>query len=357
MNTSNRYRFMAICPVIMLGLSLPALAWAQDKAKRPDPSDLVGALEGGPKHRPWARGVSLDRQKKARVMFHKANELLANQYFKQAAAKYRQVLEVWDHPAVYYNLSLALMNLDQPVELYQSLRQALRHGVPPLVNDANHQRARKYLNLLEKQLAHVEVVCEEDGAQVTMDGKPLFTSPGRKKLAVLAGGHTIAASKEGFISDNKQAVLSPGKHETIELKLFTLADFTEERRRFPTWMPWLVTGSGVLLASGGGALHNSSRAGFLDYDRNFDAQCMPGCVDKEVPELSGQLGSATWRQRFAYSMYIAGGAALATGLVLVFLNRPETIRREIPGVEAPAGLMVAPMVAPGTTGIHVSLDF
>lgn len=357
MNSNNRYRLIVTCSAVVLALSLPAVAWAQDEVERPDPSELVGALDGGPEDRPWAKGVSLTRQQKARQMFYEANEMLANQFFKRAAEKYREVLDVWGHPAVYYNLSLALMNLDRPVELYLSLKRALRHGVPPLVTDANHQRAKKYLNLLEKQLAHVEVVCEESGAQITMDGKPLFTSPGRKKLTVLAGGHTIAASKDGFIPDNKQVVLSPGTHEKFEMKLFTLADFTEERRRYPAWMPWLVTGGGVLLATTGGVLHNSSRVGFLDYDDGFDTQCVPGCVDKDVPELSSRLSSAKWKQRFAYGMYIAGGAALTTGLVLVFLNRPETIRRAIPGVDAPAGLVVSPVVAPGATGINVSLDF
>ncbi|MCG8424785.1 MAG: hypothetical protein MJE77_43400 [Proteobacteria bacterium] len=351
MNANKRNRFIAVCVAAAVGLTLSGAASAQDK------STPLGGLEGGPTHRPWAEGISLKRQQDARQIFYKANELLVNQFFRQAAEKYREVLAVWDHPAVYYNLSLALMNLEQPVELYEALGQALRHGMPPLVNQANYDRAKKYHGLLEQQLAHIDIVCEEEGARVTLDGKLLFVSPGRYRRAILAGEHTIAATRAGFIADTRPIVLTPGKRQRFELTLYTLADLTQEKRRFPVWMPWLVTGGGVALTSLGGVLHSRSRTGFQTYDSDFGTRCTGGCADGDVPELSDQLDSAVWQQRAAYGMYMVGGLAMTGGLVLVFLNRPETIRREIPGVARPPGLTVVPVVGPGMTGINARVRF
>ena len=38
----------------------------------------------------------------------------------------------WDHPGIHYNLALALLNMDQPVEVYQNLENAIKYGAEPL---------------------------------------------------------------------------------------------------------------------------------------------------------------------------------------------------------------------------------
>jgi hypothetical protein len=96
------------------------------------------------------------------------------------------------------------------VEQYVALTKSLAHGVVPLITQANVERAQKYLNLIGQQIAHVEVVCKQRGAKVTLDGKLLFMSPGEFRGPVLVGEHTVTAAKEGYISDSKQVVLVSG---------------------------------------------------------------------------------------------------------------------------------------------------
>lgn len=324
-----------------------------------------GALgDLGGKDRPWAEGVSIEHQNKAREIFHAANDMLMQQFFKQAAAKYREALDYWDHPAIHYNMSLALMNLEQPIELYHALKKSLSHGVPPLLEEANHQRAENYLNLVSQQISHVVITCEEPKARVTLDGKLLFIGPGAYEGVALAGEHTVSASKEGFLDNSKQVVLSAGQHSRIEMTLFTLDDLTIEKRRFPKWIPWVVTGGGAFFLAVGGGLHLSAKNGFQGFDSEFDGRCSSGCPETSVPDLIGNLSTATWTQRGAFVAYGIGGAAFLTGVTLLILNQPKRIRKEnLDGAEetgpavAPEGITVLPVVGPDSAGVNATIRF
>src|SRR5437879_5618527 len=78
-------------------------------------SELPGSRAA---ERPWVRGVPAAEQKVALDLFREGNTLLKESLFVQAAAKYREALRHWNHPGIHYNLALALLNLDQPVEVY-----------------------------------------------------------------------------------------------------------------------------------------------------------------------------------------------------------------------------------------------
>lgn len=342
--------------LLILGLFVVGLVIALPNAAQAQDGGALSSLSG--KDRPWAKGVSNDHQNKAREIFQSANELLMQQFFKQAAAKYREALDYWDHPAIHYNMSLALMNLEQPIELYEALKKSLVHGVPPLLEETNYQRAENYLSLISQQISHVVITCKHEGARVTMDGKLLFIGPGAYEGVALAGEHTVTATKKGFLDNNKQVVLSSGQHQRIQLELFTLDDLTYEERRFPKWLPWTVTAAGAALAISGGALHFNARNGFQNFDGQFDSDCAAGCLDSEVPGLVDQLGSATWQQRIGVGAYFVGGAAFATGLVMVIINQPKIIRKEqLETNSGPSLTSIAPLVTPGGSGVQASFQF
>src|SRR5687768_13823121 len=126
--------------------------------------------------RPWAKGVSPDQQRKALALFNEANGMLRDALFPKAAEKYREALAHWDHPAIHYNLALALVNLDQPVEMHAELEKALVHGPAPLGED-KFARAKDFKVLVEKQLATVEYSVTVEGAVLLFDGKEVLKGP------------------------------------------------------------------------------------------------------------------------------------------------------------------------------------
>jgi hypothetical protein len=77
------------------------------------------------------------------------------------------------------------------------------------------------------------------------------------------------------------------------------------------------------------------------------------CQKGQVPAaLSGQLSRARREQQIAVGGYIAGGALIATGIVLVIANRPHLLERAPGGGE----LAIVPAVSPDMVGLVVSVS-
>ena len=314
--------------------------------------------------RPWAQGISPEAQETARRIFLEGNDLLNQAIFLQAIDKYRQALKHWDHPTVHYNMALALMHVD-PLEGHRHMKEAFRYGPPPL-DDQKIEYARTYMTLIEKQSAQVEIGCDVPGASVTMDGKPLFQAPGRFEGLVHPGAHSVVAVKEGFVPTEKSWNLLPGAKETIGLKLYTEAQLTRSRTRWPTWVPWTVLGAGMAVALGGGAMHLHARNDYIAFDNRIKECVRSGCFPD--PYVAGLRSRGDILQRVAYGGYALGGAALLTGAVLAYLNLPQTRRMTPEELEAEAApddanpdarpqASVMPWLGPGSGGTVLTFCF
>ncbi|MCP3137972.1 peptidase associated/transthyretin-like domain-containing protein [Pyxidicoccus xibeiensis] len=286
-----------------------------------EPTERTSSVVLSGDERPWARGVSQQRQQLAIDLFRTANTLLKESLFPKAAEQYRQALTHWDHPAIHYNLALALLNLDQPIEVHQHLEAAMRYGAAPLDTE-KLENARAYKTLVEKQLARLEITCETPGASVVMDGRPLFVGPGRFEGWVRAGPHTLVATGEGYLTQDQSRTLSPGERTSLDLRLFTSDDLIQYRRKWSAWKPWAVVGTGVALAAGGVLLHSGARSDFEKFDTAI-ASC-GGCVPE--PAVADHRSRGDTLQTGAFAAYAVGGAAVVTGAVLVYLNRLQPIQ-------------------------------
>lgn len=319
-------------------------------------SEPEGMMEGLSEEgeRPWAEGVSGADQQAARKLFHEGNELLKDSLFSQAADKYRAALKHWDHPGIHYNLALALINLDQPIAVYESFGKAMKYGVAPLDED-KMERARSYRKLLEQQLAQVEIVCKEPEATVALDGKFLFTAPGMHSGLMRAGEHNVVASKPGYFTETQPLVLSPGEKKRVEIKLLRLDQVGKTVRRWSPWLPWGIVAGGAAIALGGGGLHWRAAGDFAGFDQEFNDTCAGnGCLESEVSDLTSRLDRAELQQKIAITSYVVGGVAVATGLVMVFLNQPQFIRKDkVPGQD----VSLLPVVAPDMAGVSAGFRF
>jgi tRNA A-37 threonylcarbamoyl transferase component Bud32 len=141
--------------------------------------------------RPWATGVSAAEQRAALEVFTFANKALSGGFYREAAARYREALTHWHHPAISYNLALALLNLDDPVALDDALTDALKYGAAALEPD-KFERAQGLVVLVRKQIAQVEIAVAQPGAVLVLDGQPVFKGPGTYTGRVRAGAHTVA---------------------------------------------------------------------------------------------------------------------------------------------------------------------
>jgi hypothetical protein len=299
--------------------------------------------------------VSQEDQKAALGLFNEGNALLRDAIFPKAAEKYREALAHWDHPAIHYNLALALVNLDQPVEMYEALDKAMAFGAAPLDAD-KFDRAKGYKTLVEKTIGLVEYSISVPGAVVVFDGKEVLTGPGTWQSRVRAGEHTVLARAAGYSPQTLNQRVGGGEVSRLDLKLFTDAELTRYNRRFPKWLPWTVAGAGVAIVAVGGFLHSSAKSGFSDFDEAIrlcaaeqsNGGCMPGS------SVFDKKSSAETKQTVAFTAYTLGGLALAGGVVLIILNQPKAYRINYdPSAEkAPQpSISITPVIAPDLAGV------
>ncbi len=308
--------------------------------------------------RPWAKGVPKDRQAKAIALFREGNAALKESLFPKAATTYKEALQVWDHPAIHYNLALALVNLDQPIEVHEHLTAALQFGPAPL-DDDKYQQAQRYLALIERQLTRVKVSCSFAGAQVRLDGRPLFTGPGEWEGQVRAGPHTLTASQEGLLPDERSVVLAGGDSQTFELRVYRSEELTEYRRAFSPVIPWTALGVGVAAIGAGVSMHLAAQNGFKQFDQGV-TQCAAGTTAGCIltPDLQNTKASAAGLQTGAFALYAVGGVAAAASAVLFYVGRPVAYRKTV-NVDASAApaVSVLPIITPSGAGAMATLSF
>jgi hypothetical protein len=154
---------------------------ASESPGEPDgPGDTVTEAErrllddvADPSGRPWSRGVPLEKRQRAYDLFRDGNNVIKDGFFGKAADKYKEALALWDHPAFHYNLGIAQMNLDQLIDAYDRFLAARKYGARPITR-GKYRQAKRYIDMLRKQLGEIEVLCNEPGAEVAVDGKPLL---------------------------------------------------------------------------------------------------------------------------------------------------------------------------------------
>ncbi len=346
---------MALHGTVALGLAtFVALSAGRAAAQALQPS-----LGPSSKDNVWSKGVPEEARRAADALFQEGNALLRESICISAAAKYRQALERWDHPNIHYNLALALMNLDQPVETYQHLLGAVKYGPEPLQKE-RFEHAKNYLTLLEKQLARVKIRCDVPGASVEMDGRSLFVPPGEHEGLMRAGRHTIVARGEGFVTNHSVRVLDGGQTAVVDLKLKTMEELTQYRRRWPAWIPWSIVGAGAAVALTGVGIHYAALQKIDSVDSQSRARCPTGCAS-EPSDLAHDRAQASTMQKIAYGAYGAGGAALVVGGVLAYMNRAQSYVQsydsDAPDQPPRAMLEIAPIIDPDRPGLSAAVRF
>jgi hypothetical protein len=267
----------------------------------------------------------------------------------QAADSYREALKLWDHPSIHFNLALALLNLNQPLEQHKHLTAALQYNGEPL-DSAKRQRAQQLKAAIELRLTRLEIICDVPGSSVQMGQELLCTAPARFTQWVLPGEVTFTTIKKDYPSNIRPRVLRPGETVTLHFRMYTDEELTRSEQRWAAWKPWAVLGTGVAIAAGGGVLYTYAH----DNHRRFDEEIRNcgGCLPSQ--DVASLRSRGDTQQKMASGAYVVGGATIATGMVLLYLNRSQT--RSITPDEHEQELNIAPLIG-RETGVVATVRF
>ena len=304
--------------------------------------------------KPWEKGVAAAQRAAANRCYKLGNQLFGKGQYAKALGHYRSAARSWQNPSIQFNMAVCYIELDRPLDALTTLRKALRFGQGPLTDEL-YTQAKRYLKLLKGRLAFVKVSCKEPGAEVTLDGKILFTGPGTAERVVVPGLHQVVASKKGFVTLSKTVSLFSGKKTEVKLNLVRLETVVEHKRRWRRWIPWTVFGAGAAVALTGLPLILKARSDYDKYDRIIADKCDRGCATGDIPsdaKRAKKRGDAAYYSSIA--MFTLGAVTLAGGIVLIVLNQPRRVEREDVQSSSPAGLTFLPVVWPNggmlTTG-------
>lgn len=282
--------------------------------------------------KPWAEGVAQEQQDKALAIYRSANDEFEQANYVPALEKYQQALAIWDHPAIRYNAAVCLINLARPDEAYEDLIAALRFGEAPLGHDLFKQ-GQTYKALLEGQLGHVEIKCNQAQATVRLDGKQLLSCPGTESRFVRPGPHQIVGSKPGYQDDSRPIEPKAGQTLVVVLELKQLGATGHLERRWARWLPWTIMATGAVVGIASVPMYLGAKSADKDWDTNFKAYCPSGCasdLSSLSPDQKAKLDSldATSKrdEKLAVAATVVGGAALAVGFTMVILNQPRLVK-------------------------------
>ncbi|HEY0255705.1 MAG TPA: tetratricopeptide repeat protein [Kofleriaceae bacterium] len=286
--------------------------------------------------------MSEQQQHRANVVFAAGNDLFAKRDYPAAVKKYRESLELWDHPLVRFNLAVTLIRMDRVLEAADELDRALAFGDKPFSQDL-YQQALDYQKLVGGRVGELEVSCPQPGTHVLLDGKPWFDCPGTQKARVLAGEHALVGEKPAYVPSARRVVVSGGATTTEAVELVAIENAIAVSYPYPRWIGWTIIATGAAVAIAGGAYRYVGGRNMEKFETDLGVECPQGCDLGGHPGLQHEHDSARLEGQIGIGLAIAGGGIVLGGILTTVLDRP---RRTLPNLE----------IAPARNGATMSMS-
>lgn len=264
---------------------------------------------------------SLERQhphfERAAALVRHAQSLFDSSNLPEAIRKYRQALGLCVHPTIHLGLAQALVDEGQLLAAYDSLSSALVYSETFTADES--EAATKISALLKSQLSFVKLRSSAPGTEIQIDERTVLVGLGDAVVPLLPREHRFRASGPGSPEREQIHTTRPAESLLLAVSRHVVVD-EDLIARWPRWKPWSVVGLGVAgglvgLGLRGLAVRRYRRAS----DHGWPASGAMRYEDR----------GAEWLVRSGDVLTVTGAAAVGVGLLMVFLNEPKRVVKEI----------------------------
>lgn len=197
----------------------------------------------------------------ARAKVTEGGRLLDEGDAEGALRKFKEAYAAFDSPKIFFNFGLAHRRLAHDVEALEWFQRFLAE-VPDAAPGVRAE-TQQYITELRARVASVEVACDVEGAEVSIDGQSRGVTPVGRPILVTAGPHQVVVQKPGTASPyteridaERGAVVRVNAHlrkarsraapSTTLMANGSEATRGEDRPQPTRWWLWAVIGGAVL---------------------------------------------------------------------------------------------------------------
>jgi len=282
--------------------------------------------------------TSTDKQETARALFRQANELFEKRRVDEAVKLYRKAYRLWPHPRILFNIAVSLGFLARPLESAETFKKVLAYGPDPITPERYKQAIERYTELVG-QLAQIVIECNQAGAKIFVDGRPVGTGPMHKPVTTGPGMHLVSANKPGRVPFTRQVSLNPGHRARVKVVLQPFDVLVQWRtvKRYHWMVPATVTATAVALAGAGLGLLLKGRADIDDINADIKRQ-QTDSGSKSIPftyDTNKENRSVTMQVTGQALLGAAGAAAIASIVLWLVRNKRVKIKPSEMGTKGP----------------------
>jgi len=312
---------------------------------------LLASTVAGADSKPWETGTTAAQRAQAHKLFTRGNEHFFAREYAPAIELFKQALAEFDHPRIQLALARTLVRVGRPAEAHPHLTAALRHGKAAL-DAEEYADALDLRAAITNQVGVIIIECKTTGSRLTLDGAALDGCTANHEVVVSPGRHQVVASREGYLTFTEEVIVDAGRKTHVEVRLKTLDTAAIKQRRWARWKPWAVAGGGAALVVAGIPFRLLATSNLDDFAAEVarlcgSTGCEPGTPEHVAVEALDTESRGTLQNGIAVSLFVVGGAVIATGLISAILNREHIV---IPHSE----VVVTPIVSSELVGFGVA---
>ena len=315
---------------------------------------------------PSAQGLNSDRAT-ARELARQGFSALEKRDYAAAANLFGRANALYHAPTVLLGLARANVGLGKLMTAQEYLNQVVNEPVPanapPAFIDAVDSATRELATLAGRVPGIVIDIKWTAPARVTLDGADVPAASLGIRRAVDPGPHVIKVFADGAADGEASVTVAEGKTETVTIALKPGVGTAPQSQTTPARAPvWVAPAAGApaAVADGGSSTGTQKTLGFVGLGVGAAGLVVGGVAGgiavSDNSQLAGQCpgGHCAASQKSTVDAYntmttvstagfIAGGALVATGLVLWLTAPSATVTRA-------ASTSIQPIIGPGYLG-------